>query len=202
MADLLKALLRRFGLDSKDGNSSALCPDPTATDTGYANSTKHHTSMDKSIVETGQRGSKVAPVFRLYQRRTGAVLSCSHGCESKMADVVERPNYLPSKASGPVVGEKGGREYANEFAEEFVAWMQAKGMKSRWRADALWDIASRWFALEVGLAVPYQRNFLSALKKFPGVKTTPHVRVCLENGLVGKRTFYTLPIGEPTVASD
>ena len=83
----------------------------------------------------------------------------------------------------------------------FVHWVAEHNLAGEWKVDEVVYIASEDFAPANGIRLPPRRVFLGALKKTPGVISTPNRRVYDRNGnLLGKTTFYRLPTPEVRTA--
>lgn len=93
------------------------------------------------------------------------------------------------------LGTRRGKAYAFRFAVNFAVWMENRdGFDRPWHTNEIVLMAYELFAKPTGTEMPVVRNFLSALKKYPGVKAEKHVRMYNEEGAyLGKGTFYSLP---------
>jgi hypothetical protein len=93
----------------------------------------------------------------------------------------------------PIIGTQRGMPYAQAFAADFVSWAMSQGLTDAVMVDDLVDCACREFASAMGRNPPVTRNFLTALKRVPGVVVHQDRRTyARDRSYLGKRTFYAL----------
>lgn len=91
----------------------------------------------------------------------------------------------------PMIGIRHGRDYAEQFAFEFVAYVRRSFTHPvRWTVDDVLAVSKLPFAVECGIPVPPDRSLLSALKRLPGIEVQQDVRGFRPNG--GKTSVYTI----------
>lgn len=102
----------------------------------------------------------------------------------------------PTATVVPIIGTKHGRghSHAAAFAAEFLAWLADQPEATMMLPDeVVIDMAANQFAPVAGMPMPPSRNLLSALKRSPGVRVKPNVRVRDARGdVIGKTTMYVL----------
>ncbi len=92
-------------------------------------------------------------------------------------------------------GTRTGVTFAEQFVAEFVSWVQREGCEAEWEVDRILELATSKFAVEAGVEMPVDRNFLQALKRHPGVIVLEDHRIYDgRDNYLGKTTIYRLPV--------